>query len=246
MPGMLWADFVPGTMAHAQHRVDRYGRRPRDAGRARRADRPRYRRALFRPPVVRLAGARDRPRALHRRVRRRGRGRNAADRRGRHRRDHGRVRRTAGSLRYRSRAARRTPSSCTSIPKSIRSCFRSGRSIRTRTSKATATTTIGDVDAGFAQADRIFEHTFTTPRYHGGYLEPRATMVWIDDGRHRARDLDQQVAVRLARTARGHDRLAARTVRRSSELHRRRFRRQRALGRRVPLLLSWPRRPDVR
>jgi len=40
--------------------------------------------------------------------------------------------------------------------------------------------TIGDVEAGFAQADRIFEHTFTTPRYHGGYLEPRATMVWID------------------------------------------------------------------
>jgi len=41
-------------------------------------------------------------------------------------------------------------------------------------------TTIGDVAAGFAQADRVFEHVFTTPRYHGGYLEPRATMVWID------------------------------------------------------------------
>lgn len=38
----------------------------------------------------------------------------------------------------------------------------------------------GDPDAGFAQAARIFEHTFTTPRYHGGYLEPRATVVWID------------------------------------------------------------------
>jgi CO/xanthine dehydrogenase Mo-binding subunit len=42
-------------------------------------------------------------------------------------------------------------------------------------------TTIGDVEAGFVQSARIFEHTFTTPRYHGGYLEPRATMVWIDD-----------------------------------------------------------------
>jgi CO/xanthine dehydrogenase Mo-binding subunit len=42
-------------------------------------------------------------------------------------------------------------------------------------------TTIGDVAAGFAESDRIFEHTFTTPRYHGGYLEPRATMVWLDD-----------------------------------------------------------------
>ena len=38
----------------------------------------------------------------------------------------------------------------------------------------------GDLEAGFAKADRIFEHTFTTPRYHGGYLEPRATFVWID------------------------------------------------------------------
>lgn len=42
--------------------------------------------------------------------------------------------------------------------------------------------TIGDLDAGFAQADRIFEHTLTTPRYHGGYIEPRATLVWIDEG----------------------------------------------------------------
>jgi CO/xanthine dehydrogenase Mo-binding subunit len=41
-------------------------------------------------------------------------------------------------------------------------------------------TAIGDVDAGFAQADRVFEHVFTTPRYHGGYIEPRATLVWVD------------------------------------------------------------------
>lgn len=39
----------------------------------------------------------------------------------------------------------------------------------------------GDIDAGFARAARIFEHEFSTPPYHGGYLEPRATMVWIDD-----------------------------------------------------------------
>jgi CO/xanthine dehydrogenase Mo-binding subunit len=38
---------------------------------------------------------------------------------------------------------------------------------------------IGDVEAGFAQAELTFEHTFTTPRYHGGYLEPRAVVVWI-------------------------------------------------------------------
>jgi CO/xanthine dehydrogenase Mo-binding subunit len=41
-------------------------------------------------------------------------------------------------------------------------------------------TSKGDLDVGFAKADRIFEHSFETPRYHGGYLEPRATFIWID------------------------------------------------------------------
>ena len=41
-------------------------------------------------------------------------------------------------------------------------------------------TQIGDVEAGFAASDRVFEHVFTTPRYHGGYIEPRATLIWID------------------------------------------------------------------
>ncbi|HXP93783.1 MAG TPA: xanthine dehydrogenase family protein molybdopterin-binding subunit [Candidatus Binatia bacterium] len=39
----------------------------------------------------------------------------------------------------------------------------------------------GDVEEGFRNAARIFEHSFTTPRYHGGFIEPRATLVWIDD-----------------------------------------------------------------
>jgi len=39
----------------------------------------------------------------------------------------------------------------------------------------------GDVDDALAAADRVFTYTFTTPRYHGGYIEPRATLVWIDD-----------------------------------------------------------------
>jgi CO/xanthine dehydrogenase Mo-binding subunit len=38
----------------------------------------------------------------------------------------------------------------------------------------------GDPEAAFANADRVFERTFTTPRYHAGYLEPRATLVWFD------------------------------------------------------------------
>lgn len=38
----------------------------------------------------------------------------------------------------------------------------------------------GNIEEGFARADHVFEHSFTTPRYHGGYLEPRASLVWID------------------------------------------------------------------
>ena len=38
----------------------------------------------------------------------------------------------------------------------------------------------GDVEAALAGADRVYDHTFTTPRYHAGYIEPRATLVWID------------------------------------------------------------------
>ena len=40
--------------------------------------------------------------------------------------------------------------------------------------------TLGDAERALAAADRVFEYTFTTPRYHGGYIEPRATLVWID------------------------------------------------------------------
>ena len=39
----------------------------------------------------------------------------------------------------------------------------------------------GDLDAAFAKADRIFEDEYTIPAFHGGYIEPRATLVWIDE-----------------------------------------------------------------
>ncbi len=42
----------------------------------------------------------------------------------------------------------------------------------------------GDIRAGFASAVRTFEHTFTTPRHHGGYIEPRATLVWVEENEH--------------------------------------------------------------
>lgn len=38
-----------------------------------------------------------------------------------------------------------------------------------------------DIERALAAADRVFEHVFTTPRQHQGYIEPHATLVWIDD-----------------------------------------------------------------
>lgn len=38
-----------------------------------------------------------------------------------------------------------------------------------------------DIDAVFASAARVIEQRFDTPRQHHGYLEPHATLVWIDD-----------------------------------------------------------------
>jgi carbon-monoxide dehydrogenase large subunit len=39
----------------------------------------------------------------------------------------------------------------------------------------------GDVDGALAAADHVYERTYETPRYHAGYIEPRATLVWIDE-----------------------------------------------------------------
>jgi CO/xanthine dehydrogenase Mo-binding subunit len=41
--------------------------------------------------------------------------------------------------------------------------------------------TAAELDSIFAGAYRVFEHSYSTPRQHCGYLEPRSTMVWIDD-----------------------------------------------------------------
>src|SRR5918996_3853574 len=39
----------------------------------------------------------------------------------------------------------------------------------------------GDVEAGFAEADVVFEAEYSTQRMHQGYLEPQAIVVNIDD-----------------------------------------------------------------
>jgi CO/xanthine dehydrogenase Mo-binding subunit len=42
----------------------------------------------------------------------------------------------------------------------------------------------GDVERGFADADRVFEHTFRLPSVHQGYIEPHACVVRVDaDGK---------------------------------------------------------------
>jgi CO/xanthine dehydrogenase Mo-binding subunit len=38
----------------------------------------------------------------------------------------------------------------------------------------------GDLNAGFAQADRIFEHTVVVPAVHQGYIEPHACLVSLE------------------------------------------------------------------
>jgi CO/xanthine dehydrogenase Mo-binding subunit len=38
----------------------------------------------------------------------------------------------------------------------------------------------GDIDAIFASAPHVYEHTFRTPRQHHGFIEPHAALVWID------------------------------------------------------------------
>jgi CO/xanthine dehydrogenase Mo-binding subunit len=43
---------------------------------------------------------------------------------------------------------------------------------------------VGDVEQGFAEAELIFEDTFTTPMQHHGYLEPHSCLVRIREDGH--------------------------------------------------------------
>ncbi|MFN0073780.1 MAG: xanthine dehydrogenase family protein molybdopterin-binding subunit [Chloroflexota bacterium] len=38
-----------------------------------------------------------------------------------------------------------------------------------------------DIEKAFAQADRVFEDSYTAPRQHQGYIEPHASVVWVQD-----------------------------------------------------------------
>jgi len=45
-----------------------------------------------------------------------------------------------------------------------------------------ATWTQGDIEQGFAEADYVFENTFKTNHQHQAYIEPHASVVFLDDG----------------------------------------------------------------
>jgi hypothetical protein len=38
-----------------------------------------------------------------------------------------------------------------------------------------------DLEPHFSAAHKVYEHQFQTPRQHAGYIEPRSTIVWVDD-----------------------------------------------------------------
>ena len=43
-----------------------------------------------------------------------------------------------------------------------------------------ATWQVGDIEEGFAQAQQVFEHSFTTHSQHQGFIEPHASVVSVD------------------------------------------------------------------
>jgi CO/xanthine dehydrogenase Mo-binding subunit len=63
----------------------------------------------------------------------------------------------------------------------------------------------GDLAPVFASAPHVFKHSFETPRQHCGYIEPTATVVWIDDDDtvhvHAANKSPFRVRDQLAHTA---------------------------------------------
>ncbi|MEU9048236.1 MULTISPECIES: molybdopterin cofactor-binding domain-containing protein [unclassified Kitasatospora] len=50
---------------------------------------------------------------------------------------------------------------------------------------------IGDVDAGFADADVIHEGTYSSPRVQHAHLETHGSIAWMEDGRLNVRTSSQ-------------------------------------------------------
>ena len=187
-----------------------------------------------------LAGAGDRPGADDRRSRRRRRRREQGRRRGGRAPGRGRVRGAAARHASRTRSIR-TRRSSIPMPRATRSWGRSGRRRPTRT--CTATSLIQKSETGesiedvFARADHVFEHTFTMAREFQGFIEPRACVRLDRRGRSRPHHQHEQGAGAVPPAARGRAGHPGGPDRRRHHVHRRRFRRQGPLDRRVRLLL---------
>jgi CO/xanthine dehydrogenase Mo-binding subunit/aerobic-type carbon monoxide dehydrogenase small subunit (CoxS/CutS family) len=54
---------------------------------------------------------------------------------------------------------------------------------------------VGDVDAGFAEADVIHEGTYFTPRVQHAHLETHGSIAWMEDGRLHVRTTSQSPSV---------------------------------------------------
>jgi putative selenate reductase molybdopterin-binding subunit len=54
---------------------------------------------------------------------------------------------------------------------------------------------IGDVEAGFAEADVIHEATYTSPRVQHAHLETHGTIAWLDNGRLNVRTASQSPSI---------------------------------------------------
>ncbi|MFF3767555.1 molybdopterin-dependent oxidoreductase [Streptomyces sp. NPDC001922] len=61
---------------------------------------------------------------------------------------------------------------------------------------------IGDVDAGFAEADVIHEGTYTSPRVQHAHLETHGSIAWMENGRLNVRTSSQSPSIAKGKLAR--------------------------------------------
>ncbi|MFG2825725.1 molybdopterin-dependent oxidoreductase [Kitasatospora sp. NPDC048365] len=60
---------------------------------------------------------------------------------------------------------------------------------------------IGDVDAGFAEADVVHEGTYTSPRVQHAHLETHGSIAWMQDGRLNVRTSSQSPSIAKVKLA---------------------------------------------
>ena len=84
----------------------------------------------------------------------------------------------------------------------------------------------GDVDKAFAEADRVFEDTFSSPPAQHMPMEPHVTLAYLDEGQRINIWTASQIALLCAYGNRHHLRRSDEPHSRANSLSRRRLRRQ--------------------